>query len=176
MSRLLEKRRPDRPLVEAVKTYARSEHTPIKFEGITTRERQEIAMKAADVGTFRDQRVQWEAPPASPARAVAPTATRTEPASKGSRPITKPTREVRPLAVVPPTPVRVSQPERVAVPSTPRTPKPGESRFIPKLPPSHPAQEHTQETPAPSPEPSSPKSRIRPDSTESPKAKADRQR
>jgi hypothetical protein len=43
----------------------------------------------------------------------------------------------------------VTQPERVAVPSTRRAPQPAESRFIPKAPRSHPAQEQTHMAPAP---------------------------
>jgi hypothetical protein len=171
MTRLPEKRRPERPLVESVKMYAVSERTPIKFERITTSERQQIAVNATDVRNFRDQRSQWEAPPVSRRSAVAPTATRTESGSASTRPVSKPTREARPPAVVPPHPVSVTQPERVAVPSMPRTPQPAESRFIPKVPPSHPAQEQTRVAPT---QPSTRSSKTRPDSTGSPNQ--DRQR
>jgi len=40
MSRLPAKHRPERPLAEPVKSYAASQHTPIKFERITAVERQ----------------------------------------------------------------------------------------------------------------------------------------
>jgi hypothetical protein len=171
MTRLPERSRPERPLVEAVKTYAVSEHTPIKFERLTSTERQQIAVKAADVRGFREQRTQWEAPPVT---GGAPTPTRVEPVLKGARPPTKPAREVRPPAVVAPQKVRVTQPERVAVPNMPRTPQSGESRFIPKVPPGHPAQEQTQAAPVANPRASSRGSKTQPDSTGSPNR--DRQR
>jgi hypothetical protein len=40
----------------------------------------------------------------------------------------------------------------VAVPVTPRTPQPSESRFIPKQPPSHPTQERERAEPAARPQ------------------------
>jgi hypothetical protein len=146
MSHLPANRRPERPLVEPVGKYASSQYTPVKFERITTTERQQIAVKATDVHNFRDQRSQWEAAPARPAPAPAP-GSKPQPGSKTETPkptpppVAKPARPGRASAVVPPPPVRVTQPEQVKVPSTPRTPQPAESRFIPKVPPSHPAQE-----------------------------------
>ena len=197
MARLPANRRPERPLVESVKTYAASQHTPIKFERITTVERQQIAVKAADVRNLRDQRSQWEAPTVAQRTATVPTprtgtTTKAEPARTEARPVTKPqtptkseappsaatvtktTREARPPAVVPAHPVRVTQPERVAVTSPPRTPQPAQSHFIPKQPPSRPAQEQSHVTPAPSPKPTSRDSQTRPAPT-SP-ANKDRQR
>jgi hypothetical protein len=174
ISRLPANRRPERPLVEPVKTYAASQKTPIKFERITPAERQQIAVKATDVHSFRDQRTQWEAPPAQRTTTVAPapkprTTPTTEVASEPVQPPSqsRPAREVKPPAVVPPHEVRVTQPERVKVPSTPRAPQPSESRFIPKVPPGHPAQEQSHVAPAPSRQPPSREPQTRPNSTES---------
>jgi len=197
MARLPANRRPERPLVESVKTYAASQRTPIKFERITTVERQQIAVKAADVRNLRDQRGQWEAPTVAQRAATVPTprtgtTTKAEPARTEARPVTKPqtptkseappsaatvaktTREARPPAVVPAHPVRVTQPERVTVTSPPRTPQPAQSHFIPKQPPSRPVQEQSHVTPAPSPQSTSRDSQTRPAPT-SP-ANKDRQR
>ena len=98
----------------------------------------QIAVKAADVHTFRDQRRQWEAPPGQREILIPEirTPTKTGGASTGVR-----GREARPPAVAPPREVRVTQPERVPVLNMPRTPQAAESRYIPKQPPSHPAQE-----------------------------------
>jgi len=168
MGRLPANRRPERPLVESVKTYAVSAHTPIKFERINTVERQQIALKAADVRTLRVQRSQWEAPPVQRASLAPPTpgtrnVTKPETPPTAARPATKPARETKPPAFAPPREVRVTQPERVAVPTTPRTPQPAESRFIAKQPPSHPVQEQAHVAAAPSPQP-----QTRPSSTGSP--------
>lgn len=170
MARLPENRRSERPLVESVKTYAASQRTPIKFERITTVERQQIAVKATDVRSLRDNRSQWESPPAPRGAATVPTpkagsATRPATSPTAARSVTKPAREVRPPAVVPPRPVSVTQPERVAVPTMPRTPQPAEARFIPKQPPSHPVQEQSHMAPAPSPKSSSRDSQTRPNPT-----------
>jgi hypothetical protein len=145
MTRLPANRRPERPLVESVKTYASSQHTQVKFERINNAERQQIAVKATDVRGLRDQRGQWEAPkPAQRAPVAARTpetkpSARTEPAPAAQRPSTK----GRSPAFVPARPVRATAPEKVTVPSLPRTPQPAESRFIPKQPPSHPVQEQS---------------------------------
>jgi len=166
MARLPSNRRPERPLVESVTRYAASQHTPIKFERINTVERQQIAVKATDVRTLHDQRSQWEAPPAQPGRTVVPppgkpTPARSEGSSSGARPAPKSTRDVRLPAVEPPRQVRVKEPERVVVPNTPRTSQPAESRFIQKLPPSHPVQEQSHLA-APNPQSSGHDSRGRP--------------
>ena len=153
MNRLPAKRRPERPLVATVQTYAASESTPLKFERITATERQEIAVKAADVHNLRDQRHQWEAPSARPAP-VAVARTNPKPGSRmespkaGEQPRIQPGKGARAPAVIPPEPVRVTQPERVTVASTPRMPKPAESRFIPKVPPGRPSQEQVHGAPA----------------------------
>jgi len=149
MSHLPANRRPERPLAEPVGSYASSQHTPIKFERITAVERQQIAVKATDVHNFRAQRSQWEAAPTRPAAAVEPKVkpqpgSRTEAPNPVPPPVAKPVRAGHAPAIVPPPAVRVTQPERVRVPSTPRAPQPTESRFIPKVPPSHPAQEQTR--------------------------------
>jgi hypothetical protein len=175
MTRLPANRRPERPLVESVKTYAASQHTPVKFERINTVERQQIAVKAMDVRGLRDQRNQWEAPAVQRGTAVAPAAKpRIEAAVTKARPVSKPTPAGRAPTVVPPHEVRVSQPERVAVPTLPRTPQSGDSRFIAKQPPSHPAQEQAHVAPAQGPQPSSRGSQPRPTSTTPPNR--DRQR
>jgi hypothetical protein len=152
MSRLPPNHRPERSLAEPVASYAASQHTSIKFERITAAERQQTAVKAADVHSFRNQRSQWEATPAPPVAAAAPKvkpqpASRTEPPKPAARPVSQPVRARGAPAIVPPPAVRVTQPERVKVPSTPRTPQPAESRFIPKVPPSHPPQEQVHSKP-----------------------------
>ena len=145
MTRLPANRRPERPLVESVKMYAASQHTPIKFERINNAERQQIAMKATDVHGLREQRGQWEAPkPAQhapePPRAPEPKSTaKTEPTPALERPSTR----GRPPAFVPARQVRATEPEKVTVPTLPRTPQPAQSRYIPKQPPSHPVQEQS---------------------------------
>jgi hypothetical protein len=153
IGRLPANRRPERPLAELVGSYAASQHTPIKFERISATDRQQIAVKATDVHNFRQQRSQWEAPPARVATSVQP-APKSQPSSRAEAPkpaalpAERPVRSGRAPAVVPPPEIRVTQPERVAVPSTPRTPQPSQSHFIPKVPPSHPAQEQVQAGPA----------------------------
>jgi WXXGXW repeat (2 copies) len=171
MNRLPASRRPERPLVEEVKTYATSQHTPIKFERITTTERQQIAVKATDVHSLRDQRHQWEAPAARPAAVAEPKvnprpASRAEAAQPPAQPVVHPGKSARAPAVVPP--VRVTQPERVTVPSTPRMPQSAESRFIPKVPPSHPPQEQAHAVPAAPSRTPNHDSQPRPSSADSP--------
>jgi hypothetical protein len=145
MTRLPANRRPERPLVESVKTYATSQHTQIKFERINNTERQQIAVKATDVHGLRRQRGQWEAPkpaqraPETPRAPETKPRTKTEPAPPPERSSTK----GRPPTFAPARQVRATAPERVPVPTMPRTPQPAQSRFIPKQPPSHPVQEHS---------------------------------
>jgi hypothetical protein len=153
-------------LIESLKTYAASQHTPIKFERIDTAERQQIAVKASDVKSFRDQRNQWEAPQAQRTTPVKPTPNpRT---TTAAAPVAKPTRAAKTPAVVPPHEVRVTQPERVTVPITPRTPQPAQSRFVPKVPPTHPPQEQAHVASAPRPQSTTHDSQTRPNSTGSP--------
>jgi hypothetical protein len=149
MSRLPANKRPEHPLAEPVKTYAASQTTPIKFERINATERQQIAVKATDVRSLRDQRTKWEAPPAQHDTRVT-SKPETKPAAKPEpAPPAKPSRTARPPAVVPPREVRVTQPERETVPTLPRTPQPAaESRYIPKQPPVHPTQEQSHTAPS----------------------------
>jgi hypothetical protein len=165
IARLPENRRPARPLAESVKTYAVSQHTPIKFERINAVERQQIATKAADVHSLREQRNQWEAPPVQRATALAPAGSqRAEELARTTAPA-KQTRPAQAPAAAPARQVRVTQPERVTVPTLPRTPQTTESRFIPKQPPSHPVQEPARVTPAVSPRPVGPDSQAHPKQT-----------
>ncbi len=80
-------KRPERPLVESVKTFAASQSTPVKFERITSAERQQIAAKSTDVRNFRAQRNQWEAPATKSATAASPFTQR--PPSAEARPSTE---------------------------------------------------------------------------------------
>jgi hypothetical protein len=153
-ARLPANRRPERPLAEPLRAYAISQQTPVRFERINAVERQQIAVRATDVRSLRDQRSQWEAP--TPRTRTTPE-TRPVPApapvSPVVRPVTKPTREARPPRVTPSQAVRVMQPERETVPVTPRTPQPSESHYIAKQPPGGPAQERTRVEPTPSSKP-----------------------
>ncbi|MCX6902087.1 MAG: hypothetical protein NTW03_01140 [Verrucomicrobia bacterium] len=158
MVRLPANRRPERPLVESIKTYAISQHTPIKFERLSTTERQQIAVKAADVHALRDQRGQWEGTPGRPAPAVAAASQHQavlEPRTKAAAPeapmVGRPTRAARQPMAVPAREVRVTQPERVVVPGTLHSPQPSASRYIEKQAPSQPVQESSRTAPAPSP-------------------------
>jgi hypothetical protein len=141
MTRLPANRRLEWPLVESVKTYAVSQHTPIKFERINSTERQQIAVKATDVRSLRTQRAEWEAPEHKPAASPPRPETKTPPG--------KPAKQPKSPSVVPARQVRVTQPERVVVQTPPRTGQPAQSQFIPKVPPGHPAQEQTRGTPPP---------------------------
>jgi hypothetical protein len=155
MNRLPANRRPERPLVESVKTFAVSQHTQIKFQRISNTDRQQIAVKAADVHTLRTQRTQWEAPTQHKAPAarsetiVRNEPVRTEPPARKEGPAPRTIKTPRNVPVVPARPVRATQPERVTVPTTPRTPQPAQSHFIAKQPPSHPVQEQPHAAPNP---------------------------
>lgn len=154
MSRLPANRRPERPLVQSVKTYAASQSTPVKFERISTIERQQIAVKSEETRNLRNQRSHWEGPAAAmpPATKHGPAAeTRPAPEVAATPPIvhptTRPPKEARQPQVVPPQAVRVTHPERVVVPNPPSVPKPSESRYIEKQPPNHPVQERSDMKP-----------------------------
>jgi hypothetical protein len=155
MNSLPPNRRPEYAWAEPVKTYAASQHTALKFERINTVERQQIAVKATDVRSLREQRNKWEAPPAQHGSGPVPTANmKTEPAAPEARAVTKEAppaiklgRPVQSSAVAPVHDVRVTQPERVTVPTLPRTPQSGETRYIAKQPPGHPAQEQAHPAP-----------------------------
>jgi len=155
MSRLPANRRPERPLVESVKTYAASQSTPVKFERITASERQQIAVKSTDVRQLRNQRSQWEGPATKGSSETKQTRVvenkpkpEASPNGPGSQATTKPAREVRPPTVSSLPAVRVTQPERVVVANPPSMPKASESRYIQKEPPSHPQQERIRSEPA----------------------------
>jgi hypothetical protein len=165
MDRMPAARRPERPLVQPMKTFAVSQATPIKFERITPAERQQFAVKSAEVRNFRDQRAHWESPAGQPAaqtkpapvsplpRQQVPTQTRpvpvTSPRGQVARPATQPAYQARPAKSVPAPQVRVTRPEQVVAPSPPITAKPSGSRYIEKVAPGHPAQERAR-TEAPS--------------------------
>jgi hypothetical protein len=136
-----------------MKSYASSQRTPVKFERINNTERQQIAVKAADVRGLRDQRGQWEAPkPAAQHAPAVPRAPEIKTAKSPAAPApARPSTKNRSPAFVPARPVHATEPEKVTVPSLPRTPQPTESRFIPKQPPSHPVQEQSHRA-APKPE------------------------
>ena len=155
MDRMPAARRPERPLVQSVKVFAASQSTPVKFERITAVERQQIAVKSTEVRNFRDQRNHWESPAGQPASAVSPGTQRptpveinpTRPTSARPpvvQPATKPVREVKPAKGVTRPEVRVTRPEQVVVPNPPFTPRPSEPRYIEKVAPGHPAQEHSR--------------------------------
>ena len=152
MARMPAARRPERPLVQPIKTFAASQSTPVKFERITSVERQQIAVRSTEVRNFRDQRNHWEAPARPPASTVSPvpqrqppTGTKPAPATAARQPVvrpaTRPAKEVKPAKSVPMPSVRVTRPEQVVVPNPAITPKPSASRYIEKESPSRPAQE-----------------------------------
>jgi hypothetical protein len=149
ISRLPANRRPERPLAESIKTYAVSQHTTVKFQRLNDTDRRQIAAKATDVHALRTQRAQWEAPKASAPRPASPA--KPEPTPRKQEPAPKPAKITHTPAFVPAREVHVTQPERVSVPTTPRTPQPAQSHFIAKQPPSHPAQEMPHASAAPAP-------------------------
>jgi hypothetical protein len=140
-------------LAEPVKTYAASQSTPVRFERITTAERQQLATKSKDLGNFRNQRSSWESPPGQRA-ASAPAASQHE-ARPEPKPVPKPSatqpnvvsttkappKEIKPVKKMPAPPVRVTRPEREVVSNPPIAPKPSESRYIEKSSPSRPSPE-----------------------------------
>jgi hypothetical protein len=153
-ARLPVAKRPARPLAQPVRVYAASQNTPVKFERITTAERQQLAVRSKDVGTFRNQRADWESPvhratPSAPA--VTQHETRPEP-KPAPAPVTRtpsheppaktPPRQVNVAEHTPAPPVRVTHPEREVISNRPIAPKPAESRYIEKASPAHPAPEN----------------------------------
>ncbi|HVM62555.1 MAG TPA: hypothetical protein VMV72_16970 [Verrucomicrobiae bacterium] len=157
MARLPANRRPERPLAESIKTYASSTATPGKFERLTNAERQQVAVKSTEVHQLRQQRGTWERPAttASPVAQRGPaTEARPTPETRANPPVVRPTpapsKEVRPVQVIRPPPVRVTAPEREVVNNPHSAPKPSESRYIAKEPPSHPAEERSRTEPTPS--------------------------
>jgi hypothetical protein len=155
MARLPAAKRLERPLVQSVKTFAASQSTPVKFERLTSVERQQIAVKSAEVRNFRDQRNHWEAPAGQPAAAVSPVTQRPPPTQTKPAPVTaarppivtpatRPAKETKPAKIVPAPQVRVTRPEQVVVPKPALAPNPSESRYIQKAAPSHPTQERVR--------------------------------
>jgi hypothetical protein len=161
MSRMPAARRPERPLVQSVRTFAGSQSTPVKFERITTAERQQLAVKSTEVRSFRDQRNHWESPagqPASPAppvpRQPSPTQTRPAPVTSARQPVAQTaTKQAKQPKSVPAPQVRVTRPEQVVVPKPPITARPPDSRYIEKVAPGHPAQEHARTDTTPNTKP-----------------------
>ena len=156
MARMPANRRPERPLVESVKTYAASQSTPMKFERLTTAERQQVAVKSTEIHQLRQQRGNWEGPAANvssgaqhkPTAEPRPTSeTKSNPPA--THPTTAPSRGVRPPEALPAPAVRVTKPEREVVQNPTSAPKPSESRYIAKEPPSHPVEERPRSEPAP---------------------------
>jgi hypothetical protein len=161
MAHLPAAKRPERPLVQSVKTFAASQSTPVKFERITTAERQQFAVKSAEVHNLREQRNGWEAPATQPAPAVSPASQRQPPRETKPAPVTaarqpatqppsKPTREAKPAKIAPAPEVRATRPEQVVVPTSAIISKPAETHYIAKEAPSHPTQEHSRTEATPS--------------------------
>jgi hypothetical protein len=125
----------------------------VKFERITVNERQQLAVKSKEVGTFRNQRADWESPvhrtaPGAPATAQHEPhpETKTAPAPANRPPSVEPPPKTPPRQVnvaehTPAPPVRVTHPEREIISNPPIVPKPAESRYIEKASPVHPAPE-----------------------------------
>lgn len=148
-------RRPERPLMQSVRTFAGSQSTPVKFERITPTERQQIAVRSTEVRNLRDQRNHWESPGGQPASAASPVGRQQSPNQARPAPVsstrhpgaesaTKPANQPRQAKTVPAPQVRVTRPEQVVVPRQPTAPRPSESRYIEKEAPGHPAQEHSR--------------------------------
>ncbi len=155
MDRLPVGKRPERPLVQPLGTFAGSQATPVRFERITSTDRQQIAARSSDVRAFRNERNHWESPAAQPAAPASPVAGQrptTEP-RKGptaaarqpvAQPLPKPSKQ-GPSAKGPPAPeVRVTRPEQVAVPNPANVLRSSNSRYIEKVAPGRPAQEHSR--------------------------------
>lgn len=66
MDRLPPDKRPERPLVQPLRTFAASQVTPAKFERIGSDERELFGGKSRESRQFRDQRSRWEAPVEEP--------------------------------------------------------------------------------------------------------------
>jgi hypothetical protein len=153
-ARLPAAKRPERPLVEPVKAYAASQSTPVKFERITSAERQQLAVKSKDVGNFRTQRAGWESPaPKVAANVPATTQRESRPEPKPAAPPVNRQPPAEPVVRqsaggakevnnAPPPRVRVTQPEREVVSNPPIQARPSESRYIEKASPSRPAPEN----------------------------------
>ena len=160
-SRMPAARRPERPLVQPMRTFATSQSTPVKFERITSSERQQIAVRSTEVHNLRDQRNRWESPTARPGATVTsgpqrqpPTEAMSAPPIPARRPTGQPSTrqgtEAKSAKNMPMPGVRVTRPEQEVMPNPPITRKPSESRYIEKVAPVHPAQERYPAEAAPS--------------------------
>lgn len=172
MDHLPPAKRAERPLVQPVKTFAVSQATSVKFERITTTERQQFAVKSTEVRNFREQRTHWEAPaaktvpmPSLPSRQPVEPRIKPAPMTPPRAPVIQPAVRAKQEKSAPP-PVRVTRPEQVVVPSPAITAKPTEPRYIEKQAPVRPAQERYR-TDAPSKSPAK-DLRTRPQSSVSP--------
>lgn len=172
MNRLPAARRPERPLVQPIKTYAAAQSTPVKFERIADTERRQLAVKTTEVGNLRNQRAAWEAParqpvaartPAVPGnrppvatsaspRQANPVKSAPAPAARETAPVNRqpaatpasrtPVRQTVPVKSAPAPAVRVTAPEREVVNTPTIAAKPSESRYIEKTAPAAPAPEN----------------------------------
>jgi len=136
MKRLPSDQRPERPLVESVRHYAAAQSTPLKFERISTGERQQFTARTAEVGNLRNQRATWE----TPARTTSSPVNREPVAAPASR---TPARETLTPRNLPAPAVRVTVPEREVVKTPTIFSKPSESRYIEKTAPTAPASENS---------------------------------
>ena len=137
MNRMPAAKRPARPLVQSVRTFASSQSTPVKFERISATERQQLAVRSTEVRDFRNQRTQWEAPArqpisvGSPARQPAPAV---PPAIRQPAPAVSPVnRQPTPARsqVAPAPAARQPVAQRATKPATPA--KPGKSVSMPEV-------------------------------------------
>jgi hypothetical protein len=141
-------KRSERPLVQPMRTFAGSQANPVRFERINTVERQQIAVKSAEVRNLRDQRNHWEAPAGKPL-ATASSVTRPQPVMETKptpkpafgQPTLKPSKQTGHLSSVPAPEVRVTHPEQVTVPAAATGVRSAESHYIQKVAPVHPVQE-----------------------------------
>jgi hypothetical protein len=171
INRLPAAKRPEFPLAESVRTYATLQSTAVKFERISTSEREQLSSAAHEVTSFRNQRARWESPnrpAATNPRSGPPSASRPEtrvevptpPAHPTPAPADRSASRVSKDATYRPAPaVHVNKPEREAVSNPPIFPKPSESRYIAKSSPPVPASEHSSKPLSPNTTGHSPGSR-----------------
>ena len=142
MNRLPAAKRPERPLVQPIKTYAAAQSTPVKFERVADTERRQFAANAATVGNLRNQRAAWEAPARQPAAARTPAAPVNRPPA-ATPALPAPMRQASPVKSAPAPAVRVTAPEREVVNTPTIAARPSESRYIEKTAPAAPAPENS---------------------------------
>lgn len=150
MDRMPAAKRPERSLVQPVRTFAASPAAPVRFERITPAERQQISARSTEIRDLRSQRTQWEAPSGPPPSSM-PAAARQQPATQIQK-----TREAR---STPPPAVRITRPEQVTVPHSPAPSRPSDSRYIERVAPGRPPQEQSRVGAAPNTKPSGKDSR-----------------